>query len=83
MLAARAFGVAFELDPKTVTKYKQFGIDLKEWSGADHTVLPVPAVFLIHEGRIAFQYVNPIYQVRVAPEVVLAAARTTIDAKKE
>lgn len=82
MLAARAFGVAFEVDPKTTSRYKGFGIDLKEWSGADHTVLPVPAVFLIHEGRIAFQYVNPIYQVRIASEVVVAAARTTIEKKE-
>ena len=38
--------------------------------------LPVPAVFLIDTGgRIRFQYVNPTYQVRLAREVLLAAAR--------
>lgn len=78
MLSARAFGVAFEVDPKTADRYKGFGIDLKEWSGADRNVLPVPAVFLIHEGRIAFQYVNPQYQVRLASEVVVAAARSIL-----
>ena len=37
--------------------------------------LPVPAVFLVTEGRVRFQYVNPTYQVRLAREVLLAAAR--------
>ena len=37
--------------------------------------LPVPAVFLVTEGRIRFQYVNPTYRVRLAREVLLAAAR--------
>ena len=37
--------------------------------------LPVPAVFLVTEGRVRFQYVNPVYRVRLAREVLLAAAR--------
>ena len=38
--------------------------------------LPVPAVFLVDsDGVIQFQYVNPTYQVRMARDVLLAAAR--------
>ena len=38
--------------------------------------LPVPAVFLVDAGgRVRFHYVNPTYQVRLAREVLLAAAR--------
>lgn len=37
--------------------------------------LPVPAVFLVTEGRVRFQYVNPAYRVRLAREVLIAAAR--------
>ncbi len=35
--------------------------------------MPVPAVFVIDaKGRIAFQYVNPDYSQRLAPEVLRA-----------
>ncbi|MBT6147436.1 MAG: redoxin domain-containing protein [Gemmatimonadetes bacterium] len=38
--------------------------------------LPVPAVFLIDgDGVIQYQYVNPIYKVRLARDVLFAAAR--------
>ena len=38
--------------------------------------LPVPAVFIIDANRrVQFEYVNPRYQVRLAREVLLAAAK--------
>lgn len=45
--------------------------------------LPVPAVFLVTEGRVRFQYVNPTYQVRLAREVLLAAARELSPRRQE
>lgn len=75
--AAKAFGLAFRLDQATLDRYKTFGIDLEEVSGHEHHSLPVPAVFIFDsEGRVAFEYVNPDYRVRIPPDLLLAAART-------
>jgi peroxiredoxin len=76
MAASRALGIAYRLDDATAKKYKEYGIDLEKSSGYPHQQLPVPAVFLVgRDGTIHFSYVNPNYQVRLAPEVLLAAAR--------
>lgn len=73
MTAARAFGIAFQVDDETATKYKGYGIDLDDASGRDHHLLPVPSVFLVNaDGTIVYQYVNPDYKVRLHPDVLLA-----------
>ena len=72
----KGFGIAFRVDDQTFEQYKKFKIDLEEYSGAKHHLLPVPAVFLIGKnGTILFQYVNPDYKVRLHPDVLLAAAK--------
>jgi len=79
MAAAKAFGIAFEVDAGTLKKYKEYGIDLAKASGEQHHLLPVPAVFLIGtDGVIQFQYVNPNYKVRLHPDVLLAAATVAL-----
>lgn len=79
MTAAKAFGIAFRVDDATLDKYKGYGIDLEAASGQKHHLLPVPAVFVAGaDGRIHFVYVNPDYTIRLAPEVLLAAARASI-----
>ncbi|MEE4174216.1 MAG: peroxiredoxin-like family protein [Xanthomonadales bacterium] len=73
--ATRGFGIAFRVEDATVERYKGFGVDLEEASGEDHHVLPAPATFIIgQDGVINFAYVNPSYDVRLAPSVLLAAA---------
>ncbi|NRB71660.1 MAG: AhpC/TSA family protein [Xanthomonadales bacterium] len=73
--ATRAFGIAFSLDDETYESYKNYGVDLEQTSGQDHHALPVPATFIIgQDGVINFAYVNPSYDTRLAPEVLLAAA---------
>jgi len=73
--ASRAFGIAFRVDDNTVERYKGAGVDLEAISGEDHHVLPAPATFLIGaNGVISFAYVNPSYDVRLHPDVLLAAA---------
>lgn len=74
--AAKAFRLAYRVPEPTVEALKGYGIDLARASGEDHQILPVPAVYLIgSDGLVHFQYVNPIYQVRLHPAVLLAAAR--------
>jgi len=77
MDAAKAFGIACEVDEATLSKYKQYGIDLEAASGQSHHLLPHPAVFLVDtKGIIRFAYVNEDYKVRMEPEKILQAART-------
>lgn len=75
MGAARAFGVSYRVNESMFQRLKSFGIDLFGASGRHHRQLPVPSVWVLDtEGRVVFQYVNPDYSVRLAPEVLLAVA---------
>lgn len=64
--AARAFGIAFKVDPTTVEKYKGYGINLVKATGTNDAVLPVPAVFIIGpDNKITFAHTNPDYRKRL------------------
>lgn len=79
MLAARAFGIAFQVDSATYTKLSLFGINLENASGETHHWLPVPGVFILSKsGEIKFSHVNPNYKVRLDPDVLLAAAKAAL-----
>ena len=77
MGAAKAMGVAFRLDDATVSKYKtEYGIDIEADSGQKHHLLLAPSVFLVGtDGVVQFSYVNPNYEVRIDPAVLLEAAK--------
>ena len=80
MAAAKAFGIAFQVDDETLLKLKGYNIDLEAASGEKHHGLPVPAVFIIgQDGLIRFAYANPDYKVRLDIEVLLAAARAGLE----
>ena len=73
--AIKGFGVAWQYGSEMEEQYKNYGIDLKNASGEQHSILPVPAVYLMDtDGKVLFQYVNPDYTVRIPAEVVRAAA---------
>ena len=73
--ATRAFGIAFTLDEDTRLRYLRNDIDIEAASGQSHHVLPVPSTFIIgKDGIVSFQYTNVDYQVRLAPELLVAAA---------
>lgn len=72
MVAAKAFGLAFELDEKTRETYKGYGIDLVEASGREHYLLPVPAVYVVNQaGKITYAFAEEDYKVRLEPEALL------------
>lgn len=80
--AASAFGIAFRLDDETLKMYREYGLDLAKASGRNHGSLPVPSVFIIDEtGKIAFHYVNADYRQRISPELLLTAARVSLDGR--
>ncbi len=76
MTAARAFGIAYEVDPDLVETYTEnHGIDLEAASGQTHHMLPHPAVYLVDaDGVIRHAHVNPDYRDRLSGEELLQAA---------
>lgn len=76
MTLAKAFGLGFRVDDKTLERYQGFGIDLEQASGQRHHLLPVPAVYLVDtQGTIRFAHWNPDYKTRLGPDELIAAAR--------
>lgn len=76
MDAAKKFGLAYKVDPETVTRYKENNMDIAARSGNDHSLLPVPAAFLIDtDGIIHYRYFNPDYKVRVENSELLRVSR--------
>jgi len=79
MAAAKAFGIAFEVDKPMLEKLASYNIDIEDASGEKHHLLPVPSVFLVGtDGIIDFAYANPDYTTRLDSEVLLAAAKATL-----
>jgi len=82
--ATRAFGLAFRVSDEVVEKYLTWDIDLEGSSGENHHVLPAPSTYIIgSDGKIRFQYTNPEYNVRLHPDVLLAAARAYMNDEDE
>ena len=75
--AMKKFGVAYQVDPTTLTNMKQkFNVDLERASGQTHHILPVPSVFILDRGgKIVFVHSDPDYKVRMKGAEVLAAAK--------
>lgn len=79
MQAAQTLGVAFQVEDKTVDKYKEYGIDLEESSGEKHHLLPVPSVFIIgRDGIVQYTYHNPDYKTRLDAEELIKQAKAAL-----
>ncbi|MCT8985557.1 peroxiredoxin-like family protein [Shewanella phaeophyticola] len=78
MTASQAFGLAYYTSADITKKYTASVVTNELFTtpqGDKRLVLPVPAVYLADtKSIIHFQYVNPNYKVRPAPELILAAA---------
>lgn len=73
---AKAFGLSFKVDNKTLFFYKSVGIDLEKASGETHHSLPIPAVYVLDtNGLIHFNYLNPNYKVRLNEKILLNALK--------
>ncbi len=76
MEAAKAFGIAFEVEPDVVRQYAEYGIDLVEASGENHQMLPHPAIFVVSSDKvIRFAHVDPDYKTRLTGEAIVEAAK--------
>ena len=69
----KAYAVAFEVDAKTVSRYKSADIDLAETNGQKEKIyLPVPAVYIISkEGTILYRYFDADYKKRPTVQEIL------------
>ena len=67
MKIMKAYDVAFEVDERTVNRYKNADIDLAAANGQkDKVFLPVPALYIINkEGAIIYRYFEPDYKKRL------------------
>jgi len=71
--AMKAFGIDWQVDSKLYEKYKnKYNLDLEWWSNSKHHLLPVPSVFIVKNGKIQLQHVDPKYSQRLSPKLLLA-----------
>ncbi|WP_164503411.1 peroxiredoxin-like family protein [Pleionea sediminis] len=77
---SRDFGIAFRVENEITQLIKdRLGAELQRFEGEQQANLPVPAVFIVDKkGVIQFSYVNPNYQVRLHPELLLKAAEVAL-----
>jgi peroxiredoxin len=73
MKIMKAYAVSFEVDEKTVARYKNADIDLATANGQkDKVFLPVPAVYIISkEGTILYRYFDADYKKRPSVQEIL------------
>ena len=77
---SQAFGLAFYASQKVTDRYlAKMNLQnplQKNAAGDLRLVLPAPAVYVVDaKGLVQFQYVNPNYKTRLAPELLLHAAK--------
>jgi peroxiredoxin len=71
--AIDAYGIGWKITDKLYTKYKEkYDMDIEWWTGTTDHILPVPSVFIIKDGIIRYQHVDPQYKKRLSPEVLLS-----------
>ena len=74
MKIAKAYNVSYEVDERTLNRYKSFGNDLLAINGQKlKAFLPVPAVYVVNkEGSVTYRYFNEDYKKRPWVKEVLA-----------
>lgn len=74
MKTAKAYQVSYEVDERTLSRYKSFGNDLLAVNQQKiKAYLPVPAVYIINkEGSVTYRYFNEDYRKRPSVKEILA-----------
>jgi peroxiredoxin len=74
MKIAKAYQVSFQVEDKTVERYKGFGTDLLAINQQkEKAFLPVPAIYIINkEGSITYRFFDADYRKRLAVKDILA-----------
>ena len=80
LAATIGFGLAFNIPDDYAKLIAKHGGKPVQAAGDNKSTLPVPAVFILDkEGYIQFEYINPNFRVRVSPELLLTAAKLSLD----
>jgi peroxiredoxin len=66
------YKVAFAVDAETIGRYKKYGIDFEKANGINGTNLPVPAVYIIKNGKIVWRYFDKDYRKRPSVNEIAA-----------
>lgn len=67
-----AYKVAYQVDDKTIAKYKTFGVDFLNVNGSNGANLPVPAVYVVNKkGVIVYRYFDVDYKKRSSIKDIL------------
>ena len=67
-----AYKVAFQVEAKTVEKYKGYGVDFLKANGSNGANLPVPAVYIISKkGKIIYRFFEVDYTKRPSVKTIL------------
>jgi peroxiredoxin len=73
MKISKNYAVAYDVDDRTLGRYKNAGIDLLTVNGQKKAQLPVPAVYIINkEGSISYRYFDADYRKRVSVKEILS-----------
>ncbi len=73
MKASKAYQVSYQVDERTLNRYKSFGTDLLAINQQKTSAyLPVPAVYIVNkEGSITYRYFNEDYKKRPSVKEIL------------
>ena len=72
LVAHKVFNVTMKLDDKLIPMYKQYGIDLEEWSGKDHHQFAVSSVFIVNsQGKVLWAHSAKDYKTRPSTSQLL------------
>lgn len=67
------YGLDFQLDKKTLVKYKVYGINLSKSNGNEDNTLPIPATYVIDKsGTIVYKHFDENYKVRAEVEEIMS-----------
>ena len=82
MEAAQKLGIAWELGAEMVAKFLEYGLDIERDSGETHHQLPVPAVFVLIDGVVHYQHIDPDHTQRLPSPVLKAMVEHPVEEKK-
>ena len=72
LIAHQQFNVILKLDEATLVKYREYGINLSDWSGQEHNAIAVASVFIIdQQGRVLVSHTVADYSQRPSVEQLL------------
>ena len=72
LLAHDAFQVTMKIDDALIPKYKQYGIDVEQWSGKTHHKIAVSSAFFVDKkGKILWAHSAMDYKTRPSVEQLL------------